>query len=184
MEKEGNYFEASQEDSSLSALMSIPEIKQYFDGHGIATSFGPNDYILNPIAYQNFYKGILGELAGCFLMKMNGMPLTRITDGAKFEKFDYLYEENNVFIDFKLWGAGTRFGEEAYKKKEFEKMDKVGAKKAVVVSVVSDRHYQYRLYKEGDKSLLTIPSLVVPRASGGYEVNLKFMGILLNFIKH
>lgn len=177
-------FEVSDEDCGLLALSSISSLKKHFEDASIPTSFAFNDYMLNPIAYNNFYKGALGEFIGYFLMKDNGMPLVKITDGKHFEKFDYFYANKNVFVDFKLWKESAYFKEEEYKKKEYKKLNKVGSNKGVVVSIVADRCYQYQHYRENGKSLLTIPSLVIPSGNTtGYKVNMKFMGILLDFIR-
>jgi len=118
---------------SLSSLMKCDLIRNHFIDKGYATSFEKNKYIMLPIIFNNIYKGALGEEVGSLLFKkMIGVELNEITDGKKFEKFDFEY--NGYYVDFKHW-QNTQ-----YSKVDLEKFlgkaELVGAKKAFIVNVL------------------------------------------------
>jgi len=131
--KQKDGYSVVSDIDSLSSLMKCDLIRNHFIDKGYATSFEKNKYIMLPIIFNNIYKGALGEEVGSLLFKkMIGVELNEITDGKKFEKFDFEY--NGYYVDFKHW-QNTQ-----YSKVDLEKFlgkaELVGAKKAFIVNVL------------------------------------------------
>jgi len=64
----------SEQNCNLEVMMKIPEVKQYFQERGYATSFEPGKYILSPALYNRIYKGALREAAGCAILEREWRP--------------------------------------------------------------------------------------------------------------
>ena len=119
----------------LSELMEIHTIKQLFVQEGYAQSFQPNECIISPPLYRNIYLGALGEEIGKHLFALNGIDLKLLNEGT-YELFDYKISED-IFVDFKFWGKGTQLEVQPQKEKILTKMDKVGAKKVLIVNILT-----------------------------------------------
>ena len=146
------YLMVSESDS-LSRLMNCSMIKKYFVDKGYSTTFEKKKYIMLPIIYNNIYKGALGEEAGWVIFKnVIGIELNDITDGKKFEKFDFEY--NGYYIDFKHW-KNTPYSKVELDK-FIEKANLVGAKKAFVINVLGDNSYPVKEIN----NLVIVPSLI------------------------
>lgn len=62
-------------------------------------------YILNPTAYNNLFKGALGEFVGKYIFEiLFKLPLSRITDPEAYERADFFFaHDNSTAIDFKCY---------------------------------------------------------------------------------
>lgn len=62
-------------------------------------------YILNPTAYNNLFKGALGEFVGKYIFEtLFKLPLSRITDPETYERADFFFaHDNSTAIDFKCY---------------------------------------------------------------------------------
>lgn len=172
-------FEVSEDDCKLSILRKIDFVQKAMLSKGIPDSFKENDYILSPVAYNNIYKGALGEFITCVFFQLIGKTLISINDGKKFEKFDYVLENNpNVYVDAKLWGARANFYSIGYIDKVRNKLHKIGGKKAIVVNVIG-------IYDKGpsnDGEILTIPSIFEKDESGNYSISIKVEQSIRDFL--
>lgn len=152
LKQEDKYAIISEKDS-LAHFMKNEMIRNYFIEKGYATTFEKNNYIMLPIIFNNIYKGALGEEVGSLLFKKEiGIELLDITDGKKFEKFDFEY--NGYYFDFKNWQNTP------YSKVDIQKFDEkaniVGAKKAFIINVLG---INSNPITEKEK-LIIIPSLI------------------------
>ncbi|MFA6861423.1 MAG: DEAD/DEAH box helicase family protein [Bacilli bacterium] len=142
----------SADELRLSQLLSNKYVKNYFEANNLASSFVPNEFMLNPVAINNLYRGALGETIGKFLFELLGIKLLPITDPTKFEKFDFVsFEYPNVFVDFKYWNdkSSHPFSDEELQKDYQiahiqDKISKVNAKKVFIVNILSDSSYDCR----------------------------------------
>ena len=62
-------------------------------------------YVLNPTAYNNLFKGALGEFVGKYIFEiLFKLPLSRITDPETYERADFFFaHDNRTAIDFKCY---------------------------------------------------------------------------------
>jgi len=105
-----NAQEVSEEQSGLVTLMKNDVVRDYFIKRHYSTNWGKHYYILNPIAFNNLYKGALGESAGTAILEKFEFSLKDLpTDN--FEVFDSIVcskvqldgENRKAYIDFKHW---------------------------------------------------------------------------------
>lgn len=55
----------------------------------------------SPAAFNNIYKGRIGEVFGKYLFLTIGIELEEITDPQTFELFDFKVKNKNIYVDFK-----------------------------------------------------------------------------------
>lgn len=142
---------------ALIQLMKLPGLVDYFQQKGWATQHSKSKYWLVPILWQNIYQGALGEEIGRFVFENHiGYSLQALPD-EHYEVFDFKLKEG-VYIDFKLWLNYANEEALAYRVKVSEKMDKIGAKKLLVINVWGD---EYAQPINMGKNIIEIPGLVV-----------------------
>jgi hypothetical protein len=129
-------------DKDLKQLMLLPELQTYFTQQEYVTHFIKNDYILAPIIFNNIYKGALGEIIGKCILTNRGIQLKELPD-AIFEKFDYVNEAGDVFIDFKFWNENYFVEQDKAVDKIINKIQQVEAKgfnvkKVLVINIMAD----------------------------------------------
>lgn len=133
----------------LTKLVRIPAVKKVFEKNGYAMSFKSNECMILPVVYQNIYKGALGEVAGRAIIEANGIKLSEIIDKNKFEKFDFCLEDDkDVYIDFKNWSEYDKVNRDEYRKKCFEKLEKIGGKKVFIINVAANNFQIHRSYND------------------------------------
>lgn len=156
----------NQENSRLTKVVKIPEVRKEFEKNGYAMVWQPNDAIILPVVYQNIYKGALGEVAGKAILQSLGIKLTEITDATKFEKFDFCLEaDKDIYIDFKNWSEYDRVPMEEYRKKCIEKLDKIQGKRVFVVNLVSS---EFIVHKSFDSRIVEVSTLCDIKKDGEY----------------
>jgi hypothetical protein len=133
---------SSVSDKDLKQLMQLSELQTYFIQKAYATHFIKNDYILAPIIFNNIYKGVLGEIIGKCILTNRGIQLKELPD-AIFEKFDYVNEAGDVFIDFKFWNENYFVDRDNAVNKIINKIQQVEAKgfnvkKVLVINIMAD----------------------------------------------
>lgn len=106
---------SSQKGISVSptnhTIQQFRNLKGFYDykescGYDYDKAFnGKHIYILNPTAYNNLFKGALGEFVGKYIFDvLYKLPLSRIIDPEAYERADFFFAENNeIAIDFKCY---------------------------------------------------------------------------------
>ena len=148
--------EVSTKGVLLSELMEIHTIRQLFVKEGYAQSFQPNECIISPPLYRNIYLGALGEEIGKHLFALNGIELKLLNEGT-YELFDYEISKD-IFVDFKFWGKGTQLEAQPQKEKILSKMDKAGAKKVLIVNILTHSNTHQPVF--GKDGIIEIPGLI------------------------
>lgn len=163
MSPRGGFQELSAEACRLPKLMAIPCVKKHFEKMSYATEFPAGERIMCPALFNDVYKGALGEAAGKAIFESWNLPLQEITNPSKFEKFDFMYSEDE-YVDFKHWNADPRGidGEEELNK-VFDKLRDVGGRTAIIANILlpEDRevkHLPYTRERDG-MSVLVVPCL-------------------------
>ena len=92
----------SVEDSRVDLFLKWKGFKEYMEKLGYQTEFKTRaDIWPSPAAFNNIYKGRIGEVFGRYLFESLGIELEEITEPETFELFDYKVKGKNVYIDFK-----------------------------------------------------------------------------------
>lgn len=108
----GNVGIVSERSARLDLALTIPTVNKWFLENGYATEFTRSKYILTPVAFNNFYKGALGEkVVGLCLSKLAeecGHKIVGIDDPKNYEKMDFQLEGTKIFIDAKNWSEENK----------------------------------------------------------------------------
>jgi len=76
-------------------------MQDYFDSQGWATTWEKTGVIVNPVQFDN-YLGILGEVAGKFILEDRWAVKLRTLPAGNHELFDF-QTADHVYLDFKNW---------------------------------------------------------------------------------
>lgn len=99
-----SYASGIQRYHSLAGFREWARKMEFWDGSlpQDAESF----YILNPTAFNNLYKGRVGEAVFDFMCETYGLPYREIEDPSKFEHADRLSDDGRIAIDVKNYSDG------------------------------------------------------------------------------
>jgi hypothetical protein len=146
--KQGNWV--SETDSSLPTIIKNETIKSHFENNGFATEWRKNNWLLTPTAYNNVYKGALGEESAIAILKHFGLEI-RDVDSSIFERFDFIAEfpSNNarVCVDAKHWRTEQTL--ENHNTKAGFVEHKTGIKHFVYINLIGGTEPSYR-YLDND----------------------------------
>lgn len=152
----------SADAAKLTSLMQIDFLRKYFEKHGWATSFEPNDFIMTPPLFNNIYRGALGEVVGKALFyKYANTKLEEISENSLFEFFDYKVSNSAVYVDFKNWHESSNFDDESMTTHIVSKAKECKAKCVIIANILADSRYQIRRKNFDDIELLILPSLLL-----------------------
>ena len=152
----------SAEAAKLTDLMRIDFLRKYFENHGWATCFEPNDFIMAPPLFNNIYRGALGEVVGkAIFYRYANVPLEDITENKIFEFFDYKVPDVAVYVDFKNWHETSNFDDEQMTAHIISKAKECKAKCVIIANILSDSRYQIRKKTIEGIELLILPSLLL-----------------------
>lgn len=114
MTKRENFnYRVSAEDSRVTQFLQWPGFREYMEGLGYQTEFGKSRYWPSPAAFNNIYKGRIGEVFGKFLFEtVLHLELEEITDPELFELFDYKVAGSEIYVDFKNMHDSEKIPEE------------------------------------------------------------------------
>ena len=99
----------SKEGARLDVLEKILELEECFKIYNIETNWNKK-YVMNPIVFNNLYKGELGETIGKYILeKYCNIELYEIDENSniRFEAFDFTNKDESSFIDFKYYSTFT-----------------------------------------------------------------------------
>ena len=146
----------SEEEARLQEILEIPGIKAYFEEKGYATEFTPSEYLLTPPMFNNIYKGVLGEVAGEFILEnFLNVELQEVSEEV-FEFFDFKIGDD-VYVDFKHWKDTMVVDAKKAKEKIIQKLAACKGKRAVIINILHDREMQITTSKDG--RIVEIPCL-------------------------
>lgn len=153
----------SEENARLQQILEYEGMREYFEKNNFATKWEPNQYILSPVLFNNFYKGALGEYAGKFIFEnLTGYSLKEIEDQTKYEYFDYQVEKlDDVYVDFKHWCYMTCKPARAEKGRIREKIEKTSARHCFYIGLLHpeiDKEYKPQI--DADGKITSIPYLI------------------------
>ena len=159
-EHEG-YKEMSEFDSRLSIYMRSKPLKEFFEKNGYATEFTKGEYVMNPVVYNNIYKGALGEVIGKYLFETMKIVLEPITDNSIYERFDYKVQGKNTYVDFKNWGSNMFVSESEQIAKIVSKAKECESDLIFIINIIAPDYYRGLMKKQVDGvTIITIPSFI------------------------
>lgn len=165
--------QVSEDEARLPLILAYSGMRDNFVHNGWATEFGNGSYIMSPVLFQNIYKGVLGEIAGSFILKQElGLSLQEIDDPTRFEVFDFVLDDK-LYFDFKHWKAKTMIDESAMRNKALAKLDAVDGKRVFIINLFSDGMAVPSCSSDG--RLVEVPGLLLPDGSVNREA-LAYMG--------
>lgn len=140
------------DSSRLHIFMQHTGLKHYFEQQGYATYFEPSAVWLNPVMFNNIYKGALGEVCGKFLWEDYGLPPLQDMPLHHYEKFDFQVSPT-IHVDFKHWQETWQDGE-LNRTKIFEKMDILESKLVFIINMIDKAGNRplYHIYYNDDNS--------------------------------
>ncbi|KRK78636.1 hypothetical protein FD03_GL002412 [Companilactobacillus nodensis DSM 19682 = JCM 14932 = NBRC 107160] len=174
----------NEANSTLPILMKNNVVKKFFQDNGYATEFKPNDLMMNPVIFKNFYKAVIGEKAGEAIInsESNSIKISRYTSSDFFEVFDYQVGSNRIFIDFKNWDESYDQTVDGMLKKIRQKLDKTNADKVFVINIFADN--DYHIWKSGDGKIIVIPALMNSKGEIYHDNVRTIFEEIQNTIKH
>lgn len=148
--------QVSSQEVKLNRIQKNLELATYFEKHQYALDFKNNDYILSPVAFQNIYKGALGEVIGKWMLKNYlEFPIEELPT-EHYEKFD-CHIQHQVYIDFKYWKESNKQVAVDYVSKIQEKLLSVNGKRAIIINIFADQTYSRSISCQGN--IVEIPYL-------------------------
>lgn len=160
-----NDYCISESLSNLTTLMSIKELKSYFEKMGYATTFEKSSYILLPNVFMRIYLGALGEAVGEFLINKflnpHNLKLERIRDIKRYEKYDFVFD-NNKYVDFKYWNGNFDKDRQREIERCIKKLNECNGKYGFIINILKPKNYDPKLYISPDDRLVIIPYLYDP----------------------
>lgn len=166
--------QVSAEGSELIRLMSIPELKKYFEENRYATKFQRGTYVMSESLYKQIYKGALGEVVGKYIIsKACGCDLEELDDFQQYEAFDF--KINNIYFDFKHWDYFIK-NNDSYCKFIERKLRTVQGAKVVVANIFQRGNHKIR--ESVDGKIIQIPYLI----NDYNEIDYSYLEKLIDFI--
>ena len=160
-----NDYCISEDLANLKTLISIKEIKEYFEEMGYATSFEKSSYILFPNVFTRIYLGALGEAVGEYIinrmLKYYNLKLERIRDTKRYEKFDFVFD-NDKYVDFKYWSGNFDKDREKEVQRCIKKLDECNGEIGFIINILKPKNYDPKQYISPDERLTIIPYLYDP----------------------
>ena len=158
----GNMSEISADACHLTAFMKLDYIRTAFKEKGYATEFKDDEYILCPTAYNNIYRGALGEEVGKILFEHEcaTVKLEEITEPEYFEKFDFRVAGTSIYIDFKNWHE-NEWDEEKILEHIGNKAAICNAKCVFIINIIAnDTSWEIRKREINGVPVVMIPCLI------------------------
>lgn len=147
----------SVQDSRIDLFLKWSGYKEYMENLGYQTEFLSASKIWpSPAAFNNIYKGRIGEVFGKYLFLTIGIELEEITDPQTFELFDFKVKNKNIYVDFKNRKDSVYSDEENMIRWIRQKKEKIG-KCSVIICNIYEETGNIMEYGDG---IVTIPSLV------------------------
>ena len=147
----------SVQDSRIDMFLKWDGFKEYMKGLGYQTDFLPASKIWpSPAAFNNIYKGRIGEVFGKYLFFTIGIELEDTTNPEIFELFDFRVKGKNIYMDFKNRKNSVYTDEQEMIQWIRQKKEKIGECSVIICNIYEETG---NIMEYGD-SIVTIPSLV------------------------
>lgn len=157
-------IEVSREHAMLDIIENTQELQECVKKYNICLEF-KHPYIMTPVAFNNLYKGALGEVLGRFLIEKYCSCVLKpfeINNGDEYERFDYKLEDNSVYFDFKYYSKRTL--ETQTQKYLFDKaktkLSNMTANKALIINIFAEIPKGKSRHPSIDDDIMIVPFLI------------------------
>ena len=135
-------IKVSRETAMLDIIESTQELQECVKENNICLEF-KHDHLMTPIAFNNLYKGALGEVIGKYLVEKEcGVKLNafNVNEGDEYERFDYKLEDDSCYFDFKYYSQKTleRQTQKELREKAKAKLTDMKADRAVIINIFAE----------------------------------------------
>ena len=150
----------SDQAARLDVLGGVDVTRRLFESRGWPLSWRATGHMMCPSLFTNVYLGAIGEQAGKAILEayVPTFSLRPITDGTKFEKFDFVVDGTDVYIDFKNWSV--RREREDDLAKIARKMVSTEASCCLVVNLMAGDEFAGFLGNEVRTNVFEVPYLI------------------------
>ncbi|MGS2743873.1 hypothetical protein ACU6TU_09770 [Halomonas sp. LS-001] len=156
----------SEMESGLPVVMRNPQVKGYFEAQGYATQWPSGKVLMNPAAFNNLYKGALGEEGCKAVLEQAGLRLLEVP-ASVYELCDFIIEDSGerIAVDAKHWSQPGDPTGHAHKVARLAEAE--GIQRFVYINLLGQpqRDCQYlnhdmRTDNNAGNQLLTVPGLL------------------------
>jgi len=135
-------IKVSRETAMLDIIEKTQELQECVKENNICLEF-KHDHLMTPIAFNNLYKGALGEVIGKYLIEKEcGVALSafNVNEGDEYERFDYKLEDDSCYFDFKYYSQKTleRQTQKELREKAKAKLTDMKADRAVIINIFAE----------------------------------------------
>jgi len=130
---ESGWTEVSERNSRLPELMEVEGVRDYFTAEGIICEWPDSRIFLSPVAFNNIYRGALGEaILVFFFREAFGIELQSMPDGL-FEKFDFMISPG-MYADSKFWSWDSQRDDRREQERILGKLDACCGERAFIIN--------------------------------------------------
>lgn len=183
--KKDGFFEVeiSEEAANLHLIRNCPELKEFAAKNDIETVFKYKTLLI-PNAFNNIYKGALGETLGKYIVeKYCNIKLDELDESLEqYESFDYKNDEHGLYFDFKYYSIRTlKNSREEILNNINYKLSTNKLKKAFVINIFAEVKGEISVIE--NNNVIFIPYLVNSTDINNPFIDLKMIEIIKGFLK-
>ncbi|WP_434581517.1 hypothetical protein MLC52_05195 [Sulfurimonas sp. NW15] len=177
----------SPESVMLDIIANTQELQECVKQNNICLEF-KYDHLMTPIAFNNLYKGALGEVIGKYLVEKEcGVDLHsfNVNNGDEYERFDYKLEDDSCYFDFKYYSQQTieTFTQKELRDKAAAKLASLDANKALIINIFAEIPAGKSKKPFVDKNIMIVPFLIDITNKNTPIVDKQMMQYIKDFIK-
>lgn len=160
-------------DSGLPVLMKNPQVRQHFEQQGFAMDWADGQWLMNPAAFFNLYKGALGEEGIRALLQHVGFVIEPLPTPV-YEVFDFIVSlpsgGRRIAVDAKHWSIAGDIENHADKIRKLR--EATGIEHVAYVNLLGSQDsvcrrldHDFTVVEPGRATVLEVPGLI-ERGSG------------------
>ncbi|WP_457745483.1 hypothetical protein [Sulfurimonas sp.] len=135
-------MKVSREVAMLDVIENTQELQECVKQNNICLEF-KYDHLMTPIAFNNLYKGVLGEVIGKYLVEKEcdiELFAFDVNNGDEYERFDYKLEDDSCYFDFKYYSQQTieTQTQKELREKAKAKLTEMKANRAVIINIFAE----------------------------------------------
>lgn len=187
LNKKDNYskVEISEEAANLHLIRNCSELNEFAIKNNIATTFKYNTLLI-PNAFNNIYKGALGEVFGKYIIeKYCNINLESLNGDIyeTFESFDFKYEKKGIYFDFKYYSQKSlNYSAKDIIDRSKYKLEINRLNKAVIVNIFAEAEAKAEISVLSHENVVVIPYLVNSKDKNKPYVDIKMIEIIREIV--
>lgn len=159
LDNDYNVMKVSEDSARLKEFFKYPGLEEFFRNKNFATNFENNELIISPALFNNIYKGVLGEVAGKYILEKElNIKIKEIEEPDYYEFFDFILS-NNIYIDFKHWKQKLIKDTPYLFSKFLNKLNSIGGQRVYIISILKESD-DNTIHRNCDDRVIEIPWLI------------------------